>query len=467
MKHFLLIIYFLSGIIYAQPNVLWTKQFGQDTLINSLLLTDDGGYITVGTIDQPINDDVLLYKINSLGIRQWTRRLGKLNPYYESGNNFTKTSDGGYAIVGQFFKGGPSPNFDILLMKSDSLGDTLWTRTYNQSSYDEGVMVKENIDGDYIILGNLSYNMGATSFPVVVKADSSGNNLWKKSFGYYSSTHEYAIGNSLLTTQDGGCLILVRARRAVTFIAETLIIKIDALGDTLWTKNLQVNCEGASMKKTSDGGYIIVGERYGSIFLSKTDSLCNTLWTNTFGQAGANETGEDIQQLPDDGYIIVGNIESSTLWLIRTDALGDTLWTSTYNLYRGLRIKSTLDGGYIILGILYDGSGYYGLMKTAPDITYVKRKSEPIIPQTTILWQNYPNPFNPKTSIRYSIRSNLDVSIKVYDLLGKEIATLVNEKKPAGAYTVEFDASKLSSGIYFYQLQADDFIETKKMMLMR
>ncbi|NIT55348.1 MAG: T9SS type A sorting domain-containing protein [Aliifodinibius sp.] len=106
-------------------------------------------------------------------------------------------------------------------------------------------------------------------------------------------------------------------------------------------------------------------------------------------------------------------------------------------------------------------------MKTAPDITYVKRKSEPIIPQTTILWQNYPNPFNPKTSIRYSIRSNLDVSIKVYDLLGKEIATLVNEKKPAGAYTVEFDASKLSSGIYFYQLQAGDFIETKKMILMR
>ena len=83
------------------------------------------------------------------------------------------------------------------------------------------------------------------------------------------------------------------------------------------------------------------------------------------------------------------------------------------------------------------------------------------------LHQNYPNPFNPTTRIQYSIGRKQKVLIKIYDLLGKEIAILVDEEKPAGAYDVEFDASKLSSGIYFYQLQAGDFIETKKMILMR
>ena len=84
-----------------------------------------------------------------------------------------------------------------------------------------------------------------------------------------------------------------------------------------------------------------------------------------------------------------------------------------------------------------------------------------------LLEQNYPNPFNPTTSISYSIGSQKRVFLRVYDLVGKEIAILVNKEKPAGAYTVEFDASNLSSGIYFYQVQADDFIETKKMILMR
>jgi hypothetical protein len=88
------------------------------------------------------------------------------------------------------------------------------------------------------------------------------------------------------------------------------------------------------------------------------------------------------------------------------------------------------------------------------------------------LEQNYPNPFNPTTKIRYSIPSNvtsemLNVTLKVYDVLGNEIATLVNEYKPAGTYEVEFDASKLVSGAYFYQLKTDNFVATKKLLLLR
>ncbi len=96
------------------------------------------------------------------------------------------------------------------------------------------------------------------------------------------------------------------------------------------------------------------------------------------------------------------------------------------------------------------------------------------IPSEFILHQNYPNPFNPVTTIKYSIPSvisigerNLNVTLKVYDVLGNEIATLVNEEKPAGNYELNFNASSLSSGVYFYRLQSGSFIQTKKMILMK
>lgn len=81
--------------------------------------------------------------------------------------------------------------------------------------------------------------------------------------------------------------------------------------------------------------------------------------------------------------------------------------------------------------------------------------------------QNYPNPFNPSTIISYSVERNSLVSLKVYDIIGIEIASLVNETKESGNYAVSFDASKLSSGIYFYTLNANGYSETKKMLLVR
>ncbi|MBT8378419.1 MAG: T9SS type A sorting domain-containing protein [Ignavibacteria bacterium] len=89
------------------------------------------------------------------------------------------------------------------------------------------------------------------------------------------------------------------------------------------------------------------------------------------------------------------------------------------------------------------------------------------IPTVIALNQNYPNPFNPATIIKYSIPGRSFISLKIYDVLGNEISTIVNEEKPAGSYEIEFAATNLPSGVYFYQLKAGDFIETKKMVLMK
>ena len=92
---------------------------------------------------------------------------------------------------------------------------------------------------------------------------------------------------------------------------------------------------------------------------------------------------------------------------------------------------------------------------------------EPITIDDFELFQNYPNPFNPTTIIKYQIPGLSYVTIKVFDVLGNEVATLVNDEKPAGSYEVGFDGSNLTSGIYFYQLRAGDYTETKKMILLR
>lgn len=89
------------------------------------------------------------------------------------------------------------------------------------------------------------------------------------------------------------------------------------------------------------------------------------------------------------------------------------------------------------------------------------------MPGCYLLMQNYPNPFNPTTKISFSIPKFTHVTLKVFDVLGREISSLLNKDFNAGKYEVEFNGKELSSGVYFYTLMADDFIETKKLLLMK
>ncbi len=113
----------------------------------------------------------------------------------------------------------------------------------------------------------------------------------------------------------------------------------------------------------------------------------------------------------------------------------------------------------------------YGKVDALNALTLVNQildvKSENNIPNKFVLQQNYPNPFNPTTKVSFVIGYQSLVSLRVYDVLGNEVVTLVNEEKPAGSYSVKFDGMNLSSGIYFYKLTAGSFVETKKMMLIK
>jgi hypothetical protein len=122
-------------------------------------------------------------------------------------------------------------------------------------------------------------------------------------------------------------------------------------------------------------------------------------------------------------------------------------------------------------------AGTYGRSMYKIDLNLIPsnvESSEPVL-SGFYLDQNYPNPFNPSTIIKYTIsnviasgtKQSQQVLLKVYDILGNEIATLVNEEKPAGTYEIEFNGTGLSSGVYLYKLQAGDFVATKKMILMK
>ncbi len=109
-----------------------------------------------------------------------------------------------------------------------------------------------------------------------------------------------------------------------------------------------------------------------------------------------------------------------------------------------------------------------GKIRKISGISLTGIDEEPVINPTQYkLSQNYPNPFNPNTTIQYAISSRQFVTLRVYDVLGNEVATLVNEYRDAGNYETEFSASKLSSGVYYYQLRAGSFVETKKMIYLK
>jgi len=104
-------------------------------------------------------------------------------------------------------------------------------------------------------------------------------------------------------------------------------------------------------------------------------------------------------------------------------------------------------------------------VKIVNKFTGVKQTDE--IPLTYALYQNYPNPFNPTTTIKYSIPNTERVTLKIYNILGQEVATLVDEEQKPGVYELKFDAGNLASGVYFYRLKAGGFTAVKKMMLVK
>ncbi|WP_297840672.1 family 10 glycosylhydrolase [Ignavibacterium sp.] len=175
-------------------------------------------------------------------------------------------------------------------------------------------------------------------------------------------------------------------------------------------------------------------------------------------------------------YVIYSDTDSSEI-IIDQSNLNKKGWQKIGVVYlsEGTKRVMKIDNTYLESGryLVADAVMIMINRKLSPDvvITDVNDEKENDVTQPTefVLEQNYPNPFNPVTKIRFVIPNEVRnlTTLKIYDLLGKEVATLVNEEKQAGLYEVDFDGSNLTSGVYFYQLQTGSSVQTKKMILLR
>ena len=144
---------------------------------------------------------------------------------------------------------------------------------------------------------------------------------------------------------------------------------------------------------------------------------------------------------------------------------GQNVWNEPIDAgHQVFRFVITAPGTHGYYCIPHQGLGMVGTIVASPVNGVDDELNQP---KKFQLSQNYPNPFNPTTNLQYAISSRQFITLKVYNLLGKEIATLVNEEKPAGEYKVEFIGNNLPSGIYFYELKAGNITQTKKMMLLK
>jgi len=271
-------------------------------------------------------------------------------------------TDKGFILAGYTNSYGAGAN-DFYLIKTDSVGNTIWTKTYGGTGDDEAYAAQQTTDGGYIVAGYS--NSFATFYDAyLIKTNALGDTLWTKTYG--SNKDDYI--NSIQQTTDGGFIL---AGYTTGFISgadsgSIYLIKTDANGNLSWSKALGGTNgynDGYRVRQTTDKGYIITGytngfgEPNGDAFLCKTDSMGTVSWTKTYGSSGV-DWGNSVKQTPDGGYIIVGSssFDSTNLidvYLIRTNTIGDTLWTKTYGglgYDYGQSVEQTTDGGYIITG---------------------------------------------------------------------------------------------------------------------
>jgi hypothetical protein len=476
----------------SYPQIKFEQTLGDSLsdLSLSVQQTSDNGYIIVGWTESKGagGHDVYLVKTDSLGDTLWTRTYGgTLN---EEGRSVQQTTDNGFIILGwteSFGAGG----HDLYLIKTNSLGVTIWTKTYGGVLDDEGWTVQQTLDGGYILTGSYRISSFVPRDVYLLKTNTIGDSVWAKVY----ITAPWDEGRSVQQTSDGG-YIIAGCYMCFSPTADIYQIKTDTTGETLWTKTHGgANSEfGWSVQETSDSGFIIAGwtQSFGAgsrdAYLIKTSSSGATSWTKTYGGI-LNDEGHSVQETSDGGFILTGLTQFSAggneVYLIKTSSSGDTTWTKTYggsSDEEGNSVQQTTDGGYVIAGWTQSyGAGLEDvyLIKTDENGSVGIEEEENYEYQTRNfeyrLFQNSPNPFYNSTVIHYQIpipnpesRIKHHVSLKVYDITGRFVETLVDEKKEPGVYQLPISNHQLpSNGVYFYQLKSGDFIETKKLILLR
>ena len=338
--------------------IIWEKFFGGSELDEGFDVkeTPDGGFIIVGYTYSfgAGGSDVYIVKTDGDGNEQWSKTYGDV--YDDEAQSVVVTSDNGYVVVGT--KRVSEYDTDIYILRLNTGGDTIWTRTYGSMVWDHAYDVEVTSDGNYVLAGSytIAYNFRDVC---LLKFDDNGDTLWLKTYG----TSNFEYGYSVIQTSDGGYAITGYRNISGTGNYYIYILRTDSNGDTLWTKihGDTDDDEGYEILEEPGGGFTIVGqwETDGNIdvCLLKTDDDGNEVLKRSYG-GSVGDHGHSIQHTANGGYIIAGRSFSygegnGDIYLIRTDGNGDLAWTGTYGgsgYDCAFSICPTSDGKYVVVG---------------------------------------------------------------------------------------------------------------------
>ena len=461
----------------------WYKTYGgtNSEIASEGKQTMDGGYIITGYFYSQYYR-ALVIKVDELGKETWNKILIRSLYTHLWARSVDQATDKGY-VVGCTWSFYYSGNYAYMwyICKLSENGDSLYSKEVMNVQYDHLKVVRNTIDGNLILGGSSGYGI-----IMLLKMNPLGGNLWARLI----SAQTYVWLSSLEPTRDNGFILTATSESSAI-----ILLKIDESGILQWEKRIYVNDTNAnSVYPTNDEGYIVTG------YTKSSGAGDSDIWLLKFKYNSSPE-------------ITVVSPNGGEFWLVGSSQ--NILWTS--NEVDSVKIELSLDNGvgWYTIADSTPSDGEFEWIAEPPqtsseckmrisdikdstifdesDSTFVidilpsvDDSLSSILPDEFALFQNYPNPFNPVTRIKFDIpavtlrqaQSDSWVTLKVYDVLGNEVVILVNEEKPAGTYEVEFNTSSIkpayrtgrhlpSSGIYFYQLRAGAFVETKKMVLIK
>jgi len=464
----------------------WERTYGgsERDVANCIAATSDSGFVVVGhSYSFGAGDaDVYLLRIDSNGDTLWTRTYGGL--LHDTGESVVQTPDGGLVIVGRSNEYSLDSHYysnRALIIRTNSNGDTLWTRRFESTMYSfkfSSVLVS---DSCYIVSGSSDYYVGGDNNQWRLYFEDDGDTLWTRKYPAY----EYeGSGYPIKPTDDGGYIITGSNHN---FPPTLLLRRLDSSYEIVWERFYGVPggtphemlSIGYDVIQTKDGGFLGVGtgnlEAFDpcDVFVVRTDSLGDTLWTNKFGN-GAFNAGNSVVETPDDGFLIAGCCNA---FLAKLNADGDTMWTRFYGdslESSASSIAAIPGGGYIIAGSKVPAPGeqfdvyIFAVDSLGNDLASIEE--EPSIPFSYII-DVYPNPFN--SSCRICAPSGS--KIEIFDINGRLVARIYIEGSESaeplstfasGACRWQPDES-LGSGVYLVRVRQDEKTSVRRVVYLK
>jgi len=462
---------------------IWIQRYngpgnGEDISVSLDLDNNNSVYVTGNSLNSSGNNDYCTIKYDSSGNLIWIR-------IYDGGFDDRPVDleidvSGNVYITGSSRSSTSDQSEKYLTVKYDSNGNFLWGQKYDEtiSRPDTPADLTLDVNGNVIVTGTSTSGGETWEDIATVKYSSGGEQLWVSRFSLPNAGASTDWGNAVIADNNGNVYVTGYSEN---FAGKMVTIKYSSNGNQQWYALYDSNAVDQGNDINVYGNFVYVtGYTGGRLLVVKYDASGNLVWdriTREFQISIGNTAEIDNQgNIYATGYCSIMPSASVDFLTLKYDQNGNLQWYKTYN---GLRDSNDVANDLCLdnFGNLYVTGWSRGFNSNADIITLkynnltVMQSITTEIPSQFSLSQNYPNPFNPSTTINFSIPSvettRRVVFLKIYDILGKEITTLVNQTLTPGTYSVIWDAANHPSGIYFYRLIAGEFTQTNKMILLK